>query len=300
MGEKTGIEWCDHTFNPWWGCLKVSSACDNCYAETLSRRFGEHWGAHAEYRTFGDKHWNEPLRWNRTAEKAGVRRRVFCASMGDVFDNRAPDGARDRLWALIRATPALDWLLLTKRPQNIARMLPPDWGGSYPNVWLGTTCENQEEAERRIPHLLAVLAVVRFLSCEPLLGPLDLDHYLRAASHRYAGPVSRGAIQWVIAGGESGPGARPSHPMWFRRLRDQCVAADVPYFFKQWGDWVSVSEAAGPGAHHRFPDGATVRRTGKKLAGAALDGQAWREFPRGLLSVAKAAALRDRYVGGRG
>lgn len=145
MGENSKIEWTHHTFNTWWGCVKVSPACDNCYAESLSKRFGDHWGPKAEYRTFSDKHWNEPLRWNRAAEKAGERHRVFCASMADVFDNRAPEGARERLWALIRQTPHLDWLLLTKRPQNIAEMLPEDWGDGYPNVWLGVTVENQRK-----------------------------------------------------------------------------------------------------------------------------------------------------------
>lgn len=154
LGKSTPIEWTDHTFNPWWGCTKVSPACDHCYAEAWDKRTGgDHWGPHSNRRTFGDKHWNEPLRWDRAAAEAGARRRVFCASMADVFDNAAPENALSRLWQLVRSTPWLDWQLLTKRPQNIRTMLPPDWGEGYANVWLGTTTENQEEADRRVVHL---------------------------------------------------------------------------------------------------------------------------------------------------
>jgi protein gp37 len=251
MGETTAIEWTDHTFNPVWGCVKVSPACDNCYAAAFDHRLGgEHWGAHAPLKEFGDKHWAEPLKWDRAATKAGVRRRVFCASMADVFDNRWPDGIRDRLWRLILATPSLDWLLLTKRPQNIAKMLPLDWRAGYPNVWLGTTVENQEEANRRIPHLLSVPAAVRFLSCEPLLGPLDLEYpeaffpdgapmccsgYECGCRGQPIEPPMIHGISWVICGGESGHSARPMHPDWAVSLRDQCAAAGVPFLFKQWG-----------------------------------------------------------------
>jgi protein gp37 len=170
---------------------------------------------------------------------------VFCASMADVFDNHRsilPDW-RANLWSLIAATPHLDWLLLTKRPQNIAKMLPPTWSDGWPNVWLGTTVENQTEADRRIPHLLATPARVRFLSCEPLLGPVDLTRvknpvcgevcaltgYLGTGMYGDYGPK----LAWVICGGESGPGARPMHPDWARSLRDQCQAAGVPFFMKQ-------------------------------------------------------------------
>jgi protein gp37 len=308
----TSIEWCDFTFNPVWGCVKVSPACDNCYAAAFDHRLGgEHWGPHAPLKEFGDKHWAEPLKWNAAAERDGVRRRVFCASMADVFDNRWPDGIRDRLWQLILATPGLDWLLLTKRPQNISKMLPPDWGNGYPNVWLGTTVENQEEADRRIPHLLAVPAAVRFLSCEPLLGPVDLtalnirawtgdpvpadadsgwrfsalsgEHWFRGDdgfSYGGDGPVLS-AIDWVIAGGESGPGARPMHPDWARSLRDQCAAAGVSFMFKQWGEYLPEDDAyardlkaieAGPA-----PGG--MYRVGKKVAGRHLDGVLHDGFP---------------------
>lgn len=237
MAENSKIEWTDATFNPWIGCTKVSPACDFCYAEvstparTLRASGQETWGANAPRKRTSDANWREPLKWNRKAAAEGRRMRVFCASLADVFDNQVPDEWRADLFVLIRATPNLDWLLLTKRPQNIAKMLPPDWGAGYPNVWLGTTVENQTEADRRIPHLLNVPARVRFLSCEPLLGPVDLTaHFLNPQGFT-------DTPRWVIAGGESGPGARPTHPDWARSLRDQCAAAGVPFHFKQWGEY---------------------------------------------------------------
>jgi protein gp37 len=158
MAEVTGIAWCDHTFNPWIGCQKVSPACDHCYAETQDVRFhgGVHWGPGAPRRRTTDAYWRAPLLWHRKAKAAGVRRRVFCASSADVFDNAVPETWRQDLWALIAATPALDWLLLTKRPQNILKMLPANWGGGWPSVWLGTSVENEVERRRRVPVLLTV------------------------------------------------------------------------------------------------------------------------------------------------
>lgn len=315
---KTAIEWTDFTFNPWWGCVKISPACDNCYAAAFSHRLGrDHWGPHATYRTFGDKHWQEPLRWNDEAQAAGVRKRVFCSSMADVFDNAADQALRERLWILICATPDLDWLLLTKRPQNIQGMLPAEWlTRRRPNVWLGTTVENQDEADRRIPHLLRVPARVHFLSCEPLLGPLNIEPWLRCDQCGY---TARDAatlmdhhlckaktlpISWVISGGESGPKARPSHPDWFRSLRDQCEAAGVAYLHKQNGEW-APGEVADDGGQTRTErvawywngewrygkltprvslethsdDGPDVVRFGKKKAGRWLDGREHSEFP---------------------
>ncbi len=161
MGLETGIAWCDHTFNPWWGCVKISPACTNCYAATFDKRVGgAHWGPGSERRLFGDKHWAEPLKWDAAAKVARRRRRVFCASMADVFEGRAElDVHRQRLWALIDATPNLDWLLLSKRwgLEDVASMIP--WGDTpKPNVWLGATAENQEYADRRSAALLAVPA----------------------------------------------------------------------------------------------------------------------------------------------
>ena len=224
MAENSGIEWTTHTFNPWIGCTKVSPACDNCYAEVWDNRFGgERWGPHApRTRT---KTWGNPVKWNRQAEGQAERPRVFCASLADVFDNhKSIDAAwRRELWALIDQTPNLDWLLLTKRPQNVWKFAPARWlHNQWPaHVWLGTTVENQSEADRRIPSLLSVPARTRFLSCEPLIGPVDLSRHING-------------LDWVITGGESGPHYRTADPDWFRSLRDQCGAAGVPFLFKQW------------------------------------------------------------------
>jgi protein gp37 len=225
MSELTGIEWTDHTFNIAWGCMKVSPGCAHCYADTLSHRYGfDVWGpaATTERRTFGAKHWNEPLRWNKAAEKAGEARRVFCCSMCDVFeDHPTVDAERAKLWPLIRATPWLDWQLLTKRPERIAANLPGDWGNGYENVWLGTSIESMDYIARA-DQLARVPATVRFLSCEPLLGPLDIIDVLDR-------------INWVIVGGESGPGARPMHELWAGDLQTQCWLSGVPFFLKQLG-----------------------------------------------------------------
>ncbi len=287
MGEISKIEWTDATFNPWWGCIEVSPACDNCYARTFAKRTGHDiWGPAGETgrRFFADKHWAEPLKWQAKAEREGRRLRVFCASMADVFEqNEALDVHRHRLWSLILATPNLDWLLLTKRPQNIKRMVWPDWlVNPLPNVWYGTTVENQHYADQRIPILLGVPAAVRFLSMEPLLGPVDLftwdedEGALRGPAVIKSGGMTVGTsdsppegyddsysgIHWVITGGESGHGSRPANPDWYRSLRDQCVAAGVAFHFKQWGD---IDEHG--------------NRVGKKAAGRLLDGRTWDELP---------------------
>ena len=199
MGESTKIEWCHHTFNPWWGCTRVSPGCGHCYAETFDKRIGgHHWGAQSERRTFGDKHWAEPLKWDREAAAAGERRRVFCASMADIFeDHPALEPHRQRLWELIANCLSLDWLLLTKRPENFGSMLPwrsgprPPRTGDvatvactdlchkpWPHVWLGVTAEDQQRADERVPVLLSTPAAVRFMSYEPALGPVDLRRWL--------------------------------------------------------------------------------------------------------------------------
>jgi Bacteriophage protein gp37 len=269
MAENSGIEWTTHTFNPWTGCTKVSPACDNCYAEGWAKRSGHvEWGPRGARRR--TKTWRDPIKWNKQAEGAAERPRVFCASLADVFDNHKSieQAWRRELWDLIDQTPNLDWLLLTKRPQNIVKFSPERWftRGIPSNVWLGTTVENQEEADRRIPHLIQCPARVLFLSCEPLLGPLSIRRYV----HK---------LDWIITGGESGPRARPSNPQWFRDLRDQCSAADVPFLFKQWGEWVSVSEVEGPGIIFTFRDGRNVRRIGTKRAGRTLDGVVHDGYP---------------------
>lgn len=313
MAENSKIEWTHHTFNPWWGCAKVSPACDNCYAERDANRFtpnSELWGALASRREFGNKHWNAPLAWNRKAQTDGVRYRVFSASMADVFDKNAPDGARERLFELIKATPHLDWLLLTKRIGNAARMLPADWDDGYPNVWLGISAVNQEEANRDIPKLLALPARIRWLSMEPLLGPVDLAKITHTASPGFFGDALEWhhrphgnrddkwpGIDWVVVGGESGPNARPMHPAWARSLRDQCTAAGVPFLFKQWGEWIAegvqmpeplrkaldhdtrrwVADDADDNPYTRTA--AAVYRVGKKAAGRLLDGVTHDGYP---------------------
>jgi protein gp37 len=274
------IEWTDYTFNPWWGCARVSPACLNCYAETFAHRLGmDLWGKRADRRFFGDKHWNEPLRWDRRAAREGVRRRVFCASMADVFeDNEALEAERLRLWSLIDETPHLDWLLLTKRPENITSMVPLGWmHGEWPRrVWAGTTVEDQRRAAERLPHLAMAPAAIRFVSAEPLLEAVDL----RLAEH---------GVSWLIGGGESGHGARPVHPDWARSLRDQAVEAGAAFLWKQWGEWapmIPYLQAGGScpvtSVEIATPDGSRrgeMVRVGKKAAGRELDGRTWTEFP---------------------
>lgn len=281
MGKETSIEWTHHTFNPWWGCVKVSSACDHCYAETWAKRLGEKiWGAKSERRFFGDAHWKEPLKWNREAESHGVRRRVFCASMADVFENRkelVPH--RLRLLKLIEATPNLDWLLLTKRIHLVRKQLPK--GYELPtNVWLGATVEHQEAADKRLKYLLEFTTPsVRFLSCEPLLGPLDLNEWLKVGA-------TGARLNWVIAGGESGPGSRPMEPQWPEDLRNQCSAHGVAFHFKQWGHWAPIEQAVDvltprTAIYVVRRDGSEVRlaAVGKGKAGRTLAGRLWDQFP---------------------
>lgn len=283
MGKDSGIEWTEHTFNPWWGCTKVSGACRRCYALTWSKRLGlSLWGPDAERRLFAEGHWRQPARWNSLAKASGVRARVFCASMADVFEDRADlDPWRSKLWATIEATPYLDWLLLTKRPHLVSEMV--GWSSGWPpNAWIGTTVEDQKCADERLPHLSRIPAVGRFVSAEPLQGPLDISGWLGSS------------VGWVIAGGESGAGAEPSSPGWFQGLRDQCGAARVPFLFKQWGEWTPEREFQG----ERFlkptiivaGDGTPMLRVGKVAAGRLLDGQEWDGVPSLLASQSLAGA----------
>ena len=271
MAKDSRIEWTHHTFNPWWGCVKVSPACKHCYAESWARRFGmDLWGKSGPRRPVGDDYWRQPIKWNKEAERSGEHRRVFCASMADVFEGRADLAQwREKLWPLIEQTPNLDWLLLTKRPQNVQRMVP--WNNEWPaNVWLGTTAENQKYADSRIPKLLAVRARVHFISAEPLLGPLSIAKW--------------SGIDWVIAGGESGRGARPTDPEWVRALRDECKEASTAFHFKQWGHW-SPSVPTGASARQQIQFHTPTQKTsvlyavGKTAAGRILDGRTWDEFP---------------------
>jgi protein gp37 len=257
MGKETGIAWTDHTFNPWWGCTKISPACDHCYAETWAKRLGMAiWGVDAPRRLFGPKHWNEPVRWNKSAGERGVRERVFCASMADVFESR-DDVPRDALWTLVESTPHLHWQLLTKRIGNVARMVPPKWmHGFWPsNVWIGATIANQEEADRDISKLLALPARVRFVSYEPALGPVTWTPFLprrmalaEIPAHALDAGCTEGftnGIEWLIVGGESGGKARSFYAAWAREAVSQCRSRNVPVFVKQMGSRVLDRNDAG-------------------------------------------------------
>lgn len=226
MAEKTGISWTDSTFNPWIGCTKVGPGCDNCYAEALmdKRWHKVTWGSGQARQRTSAANWKQPLLWEREHEAFALmhsrRRRVFCASLADVFDNEAPPQWRGELWALVKATPHLDWLILTKRIGNAAGMAPAE--GLPPNVWLGATMVNQPEWDRDARKLLAVDASVRYVSVEPMLGPIT-------------GGLDLHGLDWVIVGGESGHGARPIRREWVDSLWRECEAAGVAFFFKQWG-----------------------------------------------------------------
>ena len=276
MAETTAIEWCDATFNPWMGCTRVSPACDDCYAarSTPVRAMGIAWGPGAPRRRTAESTWEAPKRWARAAAKAGRRPRVFCASLADWLDNEVPIEWLVDLLDLIRCTPELDWLLLSKRIGNWRKRVAEahswcasaddsaafhSWADAWlrgtppANVWLGATVVSQAEADRDVPKLLAVPARVRFLSVEPMLGPIVLPP-LRCDHGSLPGPGGVGGVtcpdcnghgarnasgclrlHWVIAGGESGPKARPSQIAWFRSLMQQCKAAGVAFHMKQLG-----------------------------------------------------------------
>jgi protein gp37 len=222
MAEKTEIAWCDSTFNPWIGCQKVSAGCDNCYAETLmDKRYHKvEWGPHGERKRTSEANWKLPFRWAKAARASGRRPKVFCSSLADVFDNKAPEGARADLWGVIEDTPELDWLLLTKRPENIMKMIPPKWDCALPrHVWVGTTCEDQAVYDRRWPILHQVPARVRFISYEPAIGPLTMGY----------GPKPK----WLICGGESGQGYRFMRMPWAYSIMDECREWGVSFFMKQ-------------------------------------------------------------------
>lgn len=268
MGENSAIGWTDHTFNPWTGCTKISPACANCYAEAWAKRTGiVKWGDSAERRRTSASNWKQPLKWNREALLAGIRRRVFCASLADVFEDR-PELApwRKDLIGLIQATPNLEWLLLTKRPEHAARLLGEVWPRGFSDqlrkrIEIGTTVESQSEV-RRIDYLvnLRPYAHVLFLSVEPMLGELDLFPWLHAIDDTRGFDYNMG-IDWVICGGESGANHRPLNLDHVRELRDQCVDAGVPFFFKQHGG--------------RTPE----------AGGCELDGREWKQFPESSISI---------------
>lgn len=289
MADTTEISWADATFNPWIGCSKISPACDHCYAERDNgrRKWVPGWGLGVPRKRTSPSNWKQPLAWNRRAEKTGVPLRVFCASLADVFDNEVPQEWRDDLWELMRQTPHLRWMVLTKRIGNAAKMLPPDW--PFANVGLMATIVNQEEWDRDWPKLRALPAAWRGVSAEPLLGPIHMG---------IDGP------DWLIVGGESGDNARPMHPDWALSLSDQCEHQGIAFHFKQWGEWLpGIPVFAGiPGrfALHwtdnggdgrwayfdraprqldRFGADARMTRVGKKAAGSRLQGIEQKDFP---------------------
>lgn len=254
MGEASKIEWTDASFNPWVGCSKVSPGCDNCYAEVWAKRSGlVEWGEERRRTTAAT--WRVPRRLEQLSAAAGVRTRVFCASLADVFDNWVPDEWRADLFKLIRETPHLDWLILTKRIGNAHVMLPKDWGLGYPNVWLGVTVVNQVEVDRDVPKLISTPARIRFLSCEPLLEEITFE----ARWMPYSDPAIHEnwleRIDWVICGGESGAGARPMQWEWAEQLRGQCEALSVAFFMKQGSRFENPAFKA----FARFPKALQVR-----------------------------------------
>lgn len=320
MVENTKIEWAKHTFNPWIGCQKVGPGCDNCYAEIANG--GAHtakWGPHAARVRTKDGNWMKPITWNAKAAAAGERHTVFCSSLADVFDNHTSvDPAwRMDLAALIGKTPALDWLLLTKRVGNAEAMLREMFPDGVPgNIWLGATIVNQAEADRDIPKLLAAKKTlglpVAYLSMEPLLGPVDLRRWFHGPDkhcetctmgadclcayelrRNLSEGIAPGSIDWVIVGGETGSLARPMHISWVRDLRDQCKRGEVPFLFKQWGNWFpygevdaegernSISRSKDPSLWHEWSAGSAGYSVwiDKTVAGRFLDCQTHDELP---------------------
>lgn len=361
MAANSKIEWCDHTFNPWTGCTKVSPGCANCYAESWAKRSGlVTWGKGNPRRRTSAANWKELLKWNKQAKDfiecsacgyrglpdvsngplmaltgcpscdategnlRPARPRIFCASLADWLDDEVPVEWLSDLIYLICKCNHLDWLLLTKRPQlwrsrleavsnqsDLGAIICRQWldGNPPPNVWIGTTVEDQKRADERIPELIKIPTRVRFLSCEPLLEEvrIHVPSYQDWDGIPPQGPkvFPKGSIHWVICGGESGPGARAMHPAWAQSLRDQCAAAGVAFLFKQWGEWCPrgpeslgypVIEGVpqfrmtdtGEDGHRAEAGGDNqvwMNRAGKKAAGRLLDGKEWNQFPSHELSL---------------
>ena len=309
MSAKTSIEWTDYSWNPVSGCDKVSPGCDHCYAETIATRF-----AGTKAYPDGFKVTLKPERLTDPLRKRSWRgKHVFVNSMSDLFHKDVPDDYIARVFAVMTLAPEITFQILTKRHGRMQSLLNSDahWHRvgaamtdllgiraqvdhvrALPNVWLGVSVEDQQRADLRIPALLATPAAVRFLSCEPLLGPVDLGplkypHMPDCLSSDEppwctCGRDPAGYLDWVIVGGESGPDARPMHPEWARTLRDQCIGAEVPFHFKQWGEWVpedqSPEDAVIP-ATYRFDEPTGTIRLGKNAAGRELDGRTWDEWP---------------------
>jgi protein gp37 len=246
MGENSKIEWTTHTFNPWIGCQRVSPGCDHCYAEALmDKRLGRvEWGPHGERVRTSPANWAKPLQWAKAAKKVGIRHRVFCASLADWLDNRVPAEWRFDLAILIAATPELDWLLLTKRPENFERLWPWSDSKAIPdNVWLGATCEDQAHFDRRWPLLRDTPAKVRFISYEPAIGPITDIH-------------QGDKPDWMIMGGESGSETRFMEPAWAYQMKALCEKYKVPFFVKQMTSKAPIPDDL---LVRQFPVSATMR-----------------------------------------
>jgi len=271
--ENSKIEWTNHTFNPWMGCTKVSDGCKFCYAENImDHRFGKvQWGPSGTRIRTNEANWKKPLTWNKKCAKLGIRQRVFCASIADIFEIKHDqldemNQWRRELFQLIEQTPNLIWLLLTKRPENVASLIEANtdtdektWFQKNNHVWVGTSAENQEQLYKRIPSLSYLKTRNKFLSLEPLLGPIQLSGYLSNKRREKSG-----GIEWVIVGGESGFYARQCNVEWVRSIHKQCLYHSVPFFFKQWGTYKPVN-------NDRYDFSTNT--------GDLLDGQQWLQFP---------------------
>ncbi|MCM0760476.1 phage Gp37/Gp68 family protein [Sporomusa sphaeroides DSM 2875] len=310
---KSRIEWTDRVWNPITGCTPISPGCDNCYAERMSRRFAETWGLPADNPfkvTLHPERLEQPLNWKKACK-------IFVCSMSDLFHDDIPD---DFIMQVFSTMAHAQWyhghifIILTKRPERMKRIIETiktdiekqqipirnengtttrrlTFAFPLQNIWLGVTAENQEQAEKRIPILLQTPAVKRLVSVEPMLSKVQLhpwwlpyhsNHYLHYSAHLHRG------LDWVICGGESGPGARPMHPDWARSLQDQCQAAGVSFFFKQWGEFCAISQMTDDayrawdcyhGTEHCWDMDNPIWKVGKKKAGCLLDGQEWKQFP---------------------
>lgn len=325
---NTRIEWADRTWSPVTGCTKISEACEHCYTERMSKRLAGRYGYPADNPfqvTFHPDRLKEPLRWRKPS-------RIFVCSMGDLFHPDVPDAIKLKVFDVIGGCPQHVFMILTKRPEQMKGFIDKLQVSAYNicvpiktqfrlektpffsqyrplrNLWLGVTCENQQRADERIPILLQIPAAKRFVSVEPMLGPVDINRWTKETCTNYGGigrvpnhphipahmcqrckgtgKVSYPRFDWVICGGETGPGARPMHPKWVRSLRDQCQATGTAFFFKSWGDWCP----SWCGAQSWEPDHNTpfyffdsppikTRRIGKKKAGRLLDGQEWSQYP---------------------
>ena len=310
MGEKTGIEWADSTANLWMGCTKISPACDNCYAERDFAEFHKmvEWGPHGD-RRYVKAGWSLIEKMNRKAAKnngvdpeLGRKRRIFVNSLSDFFDNHKsilPEW-RKRAFEIFEACDNVIIMLVTKRPENIAKMVPSHWMERWPDhVWLMVTTEDQIRADHRCSILKTIPAKVKAVSVEPMLGPVDLAEWLPwgcTAPHcpcKTESECMEHGINWVVIGGESGPNARPTNPAWVYALVEQCRQANVPVVFKQWGEWFPYGgiDAEGhqnsrtmgekPGVWHQWPDGEGFSvRIGKKQAGRYVDGELLDGYPK--------------------